>query len=397
MRVRSIAASLAFLVTTTLVAASPAGAIGGFGDVEAGRYYTRAVQWMVDGRITTGTSPTCFSPDGLVTRGQAAAFLHRMEGEPEAGQSHPFDDVTLGWQVDAVAWLHAEGITTGTTPTTYSPNALVSRGEVAALVHRLAGEPEAAAHPFSDVVRPWQTVPVAWMYGAGITTGTSASTFSPNLPVTRAQFATFLYRYAEQPPVSLDPAGPSCDDGSATRQVTETDYGVFATVGPLEIRLPASRVELIGYHEATHDGAQGFEPAVNDVRTTTLGSRSRGTHSRSAADVVVDPAVEIRSPVTGTVVRGGGYTLYCDHRDEFVVIAPDDRPGWEVSVLHFEGLAVSPGDRVVAGETVIARNATILPFVSQVDDLTASPSWPHVHLHVIDPSIPDRPSSGGGC
>jgi hypothetical protein len=385
------------IALATLGSFSPASAVGGFGDVEAGRYYTDAVQWMVDEEITTGTGPTCFSPDGLVTRGQAAAFLHRMAGEPVAPGAHPFADVTLDWQIDAVSWMFAVGITTGTSATTYAPNMLVSRGELAALLHRYAGEPAAEPHHFVDVTKPWQQGPVSWMSAEEVTTGTSATTYSPDLPLSRAQLATFLHRYSGRPPVVIDAASPRCDDGSGDRSVTETDHGPFATTGPVTLHFPATRVELLGYHESSHDGSQTLDSTVNDVPTTVMETRRRGTDARSAADIAVEPDIEIRSPVTGTVLRAGGYTLYCDHRDEFVVIEPDDRPGWEVKVFHFEGLAVSAGDRVIAGVSVIGSNAAILPFVSQIEELTASPSWPHVHVEVIDPSIPDRPSSGGGC
>ena len=128
-----------------------------------------------------------------------------------------------------------------------------------------------------------------------------------------------------------------------------------------------------------------------------LDDRERGTGSRTATDIVVEPGTPIRSPVTGTVIRAGGYVLYCEHRDDFAVIEPDAHPGWEVKVLHIDGVAVAPGDRVEAGVTVLAPAATVLPFDSQIDEYTAEPSWPHVHVELVDPSIPDRPSSGGGC
>ncbi|MEZ5227022.1 MAG: hypothetical protein R2710_10200 [Acidimicrobiales bacterium] len=66
-------------------------------------------------------------------------------------------------------------------------------------------------------------------------------------------------------------------------------------------------------------------------------------------------------------------------------------------MLRISGVAVRKGDRVEAGVTVLAPTAHLLPFSSQIDDLTANPSWPHVHIEIIDPSIPDRPSVGGGC
>ncbi len=160
---------------------------------------------------------------------------------------------------------------------------------------------------------------------------------------------------------------------------------------------------MIGFHEASHDGSQQQTVLDGAAPWMTLDSRERNTGSRTAADVVVDPMVEIRSPVTGTVIRGGTYVLYCDHSDDFVVIEPDSAPGWEVKMFHFDGLQVSVGDRVEAGLTVIAPRATLLPFESQVDEFSAAPlepggpSNPHVHVEVIDPSIPDIPSGSGGC
>ena len=79
------------------------------------------------------------------------------------------------------------------------------------------------------------------------------------------------------------------------------------------------------------------------------------------------------------------------------MIEPSGRPGWELKIFHFSGLQVGVGDEVIASDTMIATGGRILPFVSQVDEFTAEPSSPHVHIEVIDTSIPDRPSSGGGC
>ena len=86
-----------------------------------------------------------------------------------------------------------------------------SRAQLAALLHRLAGEPTASGHPFVDVVAGWQQQPVAWMVANEITTGTSPTTFAPNEPVTRGQLATFLYRYKGSPEVTIDPHSPQCE------------------------------------------------------------------------------------------------------------------------------------------------------------------------------------------
>ena len=182
------------------------------------------------------------------------------------------------------------------------------------------------------------------------------------------------------------------------RSVTETAWAPFATAPGLTLVHPAARVERIGFHESNHEGARPLEPSTTAAGAVTLEARERGTGARTAADVVVDPAAEIRAPVTGRVKRAGTYVLYCKHSDDYVVIAPDDRPGWEVKILHIDGVRVRAGDRVVAGRTVLAPRATQLPFESQVDELrTVDPAWPHVHIEVVDPTIPNRPSPGGGC
>jgi biotin carboxyl carrier protein len=193
----------------------------------------------------------------------------------------------------------------------------------------------------------------------------------------------------EEPPEHQEPVTPE-------RHVGENAWTPFASVEGVVLHHPSARVERIGFHQANHDGARQLEPLEGAIAAMTLDSRGRTTGSRSAADVVVDPEVEIRAPVTGTVLRAGTYVLYCDYSDDFVVVEPDARPGWEVKVLHIDGVRVAEGDRVTAGETVIAPRPTPLPFESQVDEHTAEPSWPHVHLEVVDPSIPNE-SSGGGC
>jgi murein DD-endopeptidase MepM/ murein hydrolase activator NlpD len=180
--------------------------------------------------------------------------------------------------------------------------------------------------------------------------------------------------------------------------VTDQQWTAFATVGGVTLLHPSGRIERVAFHEANHDGARQLDVLPSAVDPVTLETRERGTGSRSAADIVADPDVEIRAPVTGTVKRAGSYVLYCDHSDGFVVIEPDDHPGWEVKILHISGVRVAVGNRVTAGQTVLAAHPTRLPFESQVDELSPAGAWPHVHVEVVDPSIPDlRKSPGGGC
>lgn len=191
------------------------------------------------------------------------------------------------------------------------------------------------------------------------------------------------------PPTTTTTAAP-------VRVVHEQPWAPFATVEGVVLQHPSARVEMVAFHESNHDGARELQPLATAAAPVVLESRERGTGTTSAVDIVIDPDVEVRAPVTGRVLRAGSYVLYCDNRDDYAVIEPDARPGYEVKVLHIDGVQVRAGDRVVAGETVLAPRPTRLPFESQVDEITFDPPWPHVHLEVVDPTIKNRPK-GGGC
>ena len=184
----------------------------------------------------------------------------------------------------------------------------------------------------------------------------------------------------------------------APRAVQEPAGAPFATTHGITLVHPADRIERVAFHQSNHDGARELLVADTAVNPFVLESRERETPATTATDIVVDPDGAVRAPVTGTVKRAGGYTLYCKYRDDFAVISPDAAPHLEVKILHIDGVQVRAGQRVVAGETVLAPRPTPLPFASQVDEVaTAAPAWPHVHVEVVDPSIKDRPSPGGGC
>ena len=138
-----------------------------------------------------------------------------MSDRPPA-PAHSFVDVDapLG---DAVSWMSVTGITTGTSETTFSPNLTLTRAQIAAFLWLLDGTPTPAAdHTFRDVVTGWQQDPVSWMSAEEITTGTSETTFSPEQTLNRAQLVTFLYRYNNTPTVTIDPAPPTCDVPTGT-------------------------------------------------------------------------------------------------------------------------------------------------------------------------------------
>lgn len=188
---------------------------------------------------------------------------------------------------------------------------------------------------------------------------------------------------------------PTLASGTCGAAERVMDLPPFAETGGVTLRQPSTTVEMIGFHEANHDGAQQLEVASSAPPTTTMDSRDRATGARSSADIVAHPDRAVRAPVSGTVKRAGTYRLYCDYRDDYVVIDPDGHPGWEVKLLHIDGVRVQAGDRVEAGTSVLAPRPTQLPFESQVDRYSAGRDWPHVHLEVVDPSIPNE--SSGSC
>ena len=134
-----------------------------------------------------------------------------MENRPDTGDPHSFTDVTDASQNDAISWMANTEITTGTSPTTFAPDETLRRAQAAAFLHRLDGEPAAPPHNFGDVVTPWQQDAVSWMAHTGITTGTSPTTFAPEDTLTRAQLVTFLYRYQGEPEVTINASTPDCD------------------------------------------------------------------------------------------------------------------------------------------------------------------------------------------
>lgn len=169
-----------------------------FTDVPAGAYYADAVKWAVAEGITSGTSPTTFSPNNGCTRAQMVTFLWRAAGSPEPESDYgPFRDVPKdAYYRKAVLWAAGEGITSGTSPTTFSPNATVTRAQTVTFLWRWEGEPEADQRSgFRDVpTGQYYSEAVSWAVEAGITNGTGTTTFSPGQTCTRAQIVTFLWR-----------------------------------------------------------------------------------------------------------------------------------------------------------------------------------------------------------
>ena len=176
-----------------------------FVDVKPGSVYYDAVKWAVNQKVTTGTGAYTFSPDKTCTRAEIVTFLYRAAGGSTQSSyyyTNPFTDVGSSMGSDfynAILWAVNKGITTGTSKTTFSPNKTCTRAEIVTFLYRYAGNNATGyySNPFTDVKQtthaPYYNA-ILWAVGKGITTGTTATTFSPDKTCTRGEAVTFLYR-----------------------------------------------------------------------------------------------------------------------------------------------------------------------------------------------------------
>lgn len=174
-----------------------------FIDVKTTDYFYNSVKWAVGKNITNGTSSTTFSPYKSCTRAEIVTFLWRAAGSPEPTTTrNPFRDVnavTHSSYYKAILWASQKGITSGTSATAFSPDQVCTRAQIVTFLYRYAGQPSGYySNPFKDVSATSEASyynAVLWAVGKGITTGTSATTFSPYASCNRAEAVTFLYRY----------------------------------------------------------------------------------------------------------------------------------------------------------------------------------------------------------
>lgn len=172
-----------------------------FTDVAEGAYYYDAVAWAVKNGVTNGISDNAFGPDVSCTRAQMVTFLWRAAGSPKPVTAvNPFTDVSASaYYYEAVLWAVENSITHGTSDNTFSPDATVTRGQTVTFIWRANGSPMSSGSSFADVpASAYYADAVAWAVAEGITNGTSATTFGPDDPCTRAQIVTFLYRDMEK-------------------------------------------------------------------------------------------------------------------------------------------------------------------------------------------------------
>ena len=168
-----------------------------FTDVHAEDYYYDAVLWAAQKGITGGMSDTLFAPNAACTRAQIVTFLWRTAGSPEPSALSDFTDVPADkYYAKAVAWAVENGITNGTTDTTFGPDETCTRAHGVTFLSRAAKANTASGNSnFADVdANAYYASAVKWAVDNGITNGISSSLFGPDSSCTRAQIVTFLYR-----------------------------------------------------------------------------------------------------------------------------------------------------------------------------------------------------------
>ena len=173
-------------------------AINPFSDVKSTDYYFDSVLWAVTERVTSGmTTTTTFAPTQNCTRAQVVTFLYRANGEPAVSGTNPFTDVkSTDYFYNAVLWAVSEGITTGMSATEFAPDMPCTRAQVVTFLWRDADKPTPSSNQsFSDVAAgQYYRDAVLWAVGEGITNGMGNNRFAPNDTCTRGQIVTFLYR-----------------------------------------------------------------------------------------------------------------------------------------------------------------------------------------------------------
>ena len=167
--------------------------VGTFTDVLETDFFAAPVEWAVENGVTSGTSETTFSPGNTCTTAEILTFLWRASGSPAPVGTNPFSDVAESdFSYQAALWAYENGLVSGTALQGSAP---CTRADTVTYLWKLAGSPAAPAASFTDVPAGADYAPaVAWAVDQGVTSGTGEGAFSPDNTCTRGEIVTFLYR-----------------------------------------------------------------------------------------------------------------------------------------------------------------------------------------------------------
>lgn len=176
------------------------GGVSGFADVPQTNWFADAVRYVTGKSLMNGTSTTAFSPNENMSRAMLATVLYRMSGETAEADSSFGDVSASAYYAAAVNWASSKGIVNGTGADAFSPNASITREQLAAMLYRYAGEPSVSADlsAYTDTVdiSPYASKAVEWCVAKGILSGKSATRLAPQDTATRAECAAMLQRFA---------------------------------------------------------------------------------------------------------------------------------------------------------------------------------------------------------
>lgn len=329
-----------------------------FTDVAPGVWYEEAVNWAVEKGITSGVGEGLFAPEATCTRAQVVTFLWRSQGSPEpAAGKNPFIDVSKNdYFYKAVLWAVENGITAGVLPTRFGPHSPCTRAQVATFLWRSKGESEPAggSNPFADVSEDdYFYKAVLWAVENGVTSGTSDSTFSPDSPCTRAQIVTFLHRADSESdgdnriwmPVKVSYNGYAEGYGALN------GYSVYYNYD--------SQGRIIGAHADNVVGSLSIEyadngrPAFSEAKTSIMHQKYRwiyddeGNVVAEFLDDIITFGSQTEYDDAGRVIReeyvdeGGGAVCYIYSYNEAGLISEVKQPRINLSGNTFEKLIES--------------------------------------------------------
>ena len=276
-RLLVLTATLALLAASTAFAPGSGAAIGtgsgpgGFDDVVEGSFYEQATIWAAGQDITTGTTSTTFSPDRELTRAEGITLLWRANGAPTDSPDSGFTDVASGvFYEQAVNWAKATGVTIGVTDTEFGPNQPMTRAMYATMIWRAAGSPAGSPDAgFDDVVEgSFYEAAVDWMKAQGITTGIDADNFGPTVTITRAMGVTFLWRDNGSPVFSLNVF--HVNDHHSNLAADDIDFDVEAGEVELELGGFPRVVTIMDHLASANAGENNVTVHAGDAITGTL-------------------------------------------------------------------------------------------------------------------------------
>ena len=202
-----------FTVKPTLSAATAHSLVcpaRGYADVSPSQWYHEAVDYVLERRMMQGVSSTAFAPDGTTTRAMIVTILYRLEGSPAAGPASFSDVAANAWYAAPVRWAASHGIVSGVSATAFSPDAPITREQLAAILSRYAawkgldvtGGKDLSAYRDAGDISPYARTSLAWANAAGLITGRDKTTLAPRGTATRAEAATILMRLSKLLPAA---------------------------------------------------------------------------------------------------------------------------------------------------------------------------------------------------